>query len=152
MGNNQPSFIKNENDWFSGHGHHGSSTEDLGSSTKYKLNILGTPLKICNINPITGYIRSGKCEYNIADEGTHLVCGIVNNEFLRFTKSRGNDLISARGEFPGLKNGDRWCFCVNRWIEAYEYDPSIAPRIVPESTHIKVLKYIPMRVLEKYFI
>jgi uncharacterized protein (DUF2237 family) len=122
------------------------------NSNKYKLNVIGTPLKVCSIDPLTGYSRSGSCSYNIADEGTHLICGVVNNEFLRFTRTKGNDLISSSRGFPGLKNGDKWCLCVFRWIEAYEYDPSIAPRIVPESTHMKTLSYIPMRVLEKYFI
>jgi uncharacterized protein (DUF2237 family) len=54
------------------------------NSNKYKLNVIGTPLKVCSIDPLTGYSRSGSCSYNIADEGTHLICGVVNNEFLRF--------------------------------------------------------------------
>jgi uncharacterized protein (DUF2237 family) len=138
MGNTQ-AFIKSE--------------QDLNLNlNKYKLNVFGTPLKVCSIDPLTGYARTGSCSYNIADEGTHLICGVVNNEFLRFTRSKGNDLISPSRGFPGLKDGDKWCLCVNRWIEAYEYDPSIAPRIIPESTHMKTLSYIPMRVLEKYFI
>ena len=31
----------------------------------------------------------------------------------------GNDLSSKRGSFPGLKEGDRWCLCANRWLEAH---------------------------------
>ena len=124
----------------------------IDTSKKYKLNIIGSYLKICSIDPLTGYSRTGSCSFNIADEGTHLICGVVNNNFLRFTRSKGNNLISPSRGFPGLKEGDKWCLCVYRWIEAYEHDPSIAPRIVPESTHIKTLSYIPMRVLEKYFV
>ncbi len=120
------------------------------SSKKYKLNILGTPLKTCSLDPLTGYNRSGSCSYDIADEGTHLICGIVNNDFLNFTRLQGNDLITPSRNFPGLKEGDKWCLCVYRWIEAYKYNPQIAPMIVGESTHMKVLKYIPMKVLEKY--
>lgn len=119
---------------------------------KTNLNIIGTELKACSISPLTGYTRNGSCVYDSADIGTHLMCVVVNDEFLRFTKSRGNDLITPTINFPGLKNGQKWCVCVYRWIEAYNYDRSIAPRIIPESTNMETLRYIPMRVLEKYFI
>ena len=39
----------------------------------------------------------------------------VTEEFLEYTKSRGNDLSTPRPpSFPGLKPGDRWCLCVSR--------------------------------------
>ena len=136
----------------------GNSSSDI-KTNKYLesdynkgLNVIGTELQICSINPLTGYDRSGRCMYDIADFGTHLVCVVLNDEFLRFTKSRGNDLITPSINFPGLKNDQKWCICVTRWIEAYKYDPSIAPKVVPESTNMDTLKYIPMKILEQYFV
>jgi uncharacterized protein (DUF2237 family) len=123
----------------------------LESKYNPRLNVIGTDLKLCSINPITGYTRSGSCIYNSADVGTHLMCVILNDDFLKFTKSKGNDLITPNINFPGLKNGQKWCICVYRWIQAYNYNRNIAPRVIPESTSMLTLKYIPMDILEKYF-
>jgi hypothetical protein len=117
-----------------------------------RLNVIGTNLKLCSINPLTGYTRSGSCVYNSSDIGTHLMCVVLNDDFLNFTKSRGNDLITPSNFFPGLKSGQKWCICVYRWIQAYNYNRNIAPRVIPESTSMLTLKYIPMHILEKYFI
>ena len=76
-------------------------------------NILGTKLQSCCTDPMTGFFRDGYCKTNMMDQGTHVVCAIVTDEFLKFTKSKGNDLITPRPEyrFPGLKAGDGWCLC-----------------------------------------
>jgi uncharacterized protein (DUF2237 family) len=111
----------------------------------YRYNVYGQPLVECSVDPITGWSRNGKCEYYLKDKGMHLVCGRVSDKFLNFTFGKGNNLYSL-----GLKDGDYWCFCVHRWIEAYKYDPSIAPKIKLESTDIKVLEYIPSNLLLKY--
>ena len=84
------------------------------------MNINYTKLYPCGFNPITGYNRNGYCELDDLDHGSHLVCAKVTKQFLNFSKQRGNDLITQRGNFPGLKSGDRWCLCVYRWLEAYE--------------------------------
>ena len=110
-----------------------------------RLNVFGQPIVDCSLDPITGWTRNGKCEYYPKDGGMHLVCGRVSNDFLEFTFRRGNNLYSI-----GLKEGDFWCFCVHRWLEVYNFNPSIAPRIKLESTDIKVLEYIPENVLLKY--
>ena len=85
------------------------------------------------------------------DQGTHVVCAVVTEEFLRFTKSRNNDLSTRRPEFqfPGLKKGDSWCLCALRWKEAYE--AGVAPPVKPEATHEKVLEFISREVLEQYY-
>ena len=79
-----------------------------------------------------------------------MIAANVTQEFLDFTKSRGNDLQTPRPEynFPGLKAGDGWCLCALRWKEAYE--AGVAPPIILEATHEKALKYIPPEVLKKY--
>lgn len=110
-----------------------------------RLNVYGQPLVECSADPLTGWKRNGKCEYYQSDGGLHLVCGRVSDKFLKFTFGRGNNLYPL-----GLREGDYWCFCVHRWIEAYNYDPSIAPKIRLESTDMKVLEYIPVNVLIKY--
>ena len=115
-------------------------------------NVLGTKLISCSLDPVTGFYRDGYCNTFENDPGKHIICSIVNNEFLIFSKNRGNDLISAVPEynFKGLKDGDRWCLCADRWIEAY--NNNIAPMISLESTHIDMLEKIDFNTLKKYSI
>ena len=115
-------------------------------------NILGTELQSCCTDPMTGFLRDGYCNTNQIDQGTHVVCAIVTDAFLEFTKSRGNDLSTPRPEyqFPGLKAGDGWCLCALRWKEAYE--TGVAPLLKPEATHEKALNYIPMEILEQFMV
>lgn len=113
-------------------------------------NVFGEPLEICCIAPMTGYFRDGLCRTITEDTGTHTVCAVMTNDFLRFSASRGNDLISPMPyfQFPGLKEGDKWCLCVSRWIEAEKAGK--APSLVLEATHEKTLEYAPLEMLVKY--
>ena len=74
-------------------------------------NVLGENLEICSLDTRTGFTRSGACETGKEDIGSHTVCAQVTREFLDFSRSRGNDLISPVPQvgFPGLRPGDRWC-------------------------------------------
>lgn len=114
-------------------------------------NILGTPLELCCSDPVTGYFRDGYCNTNQFDTGTHVICAVVTDAFLEFSRARGNDLITPRPEyqFPGLKAGDGWCLCALRWKEAH--DAGCAPPIRAGSTHERVLDIIDLSVLEGYF-
>lgn len=113
-------------------------------------NVLGTSLKTCCTDPLTGFYRDGKCETGPEDYGTHVVCAEMTQAFLDFTKTKGNDLTTARPEyqFPGLKPGDKWCLCALRWKEAYLAGK--APLVILERTHEKALAYIELDVLKKY--
>ena len=121
-------------------------------SEKRAKNILGTELKSCCLEPITGFFRDGYCNTNQMDQGAHTVCVIATNEFLEFTKSRGNDLSTPRPEFqfPGLTEGQSWCLCALRWLEAYE--AGVAPPLKPESTHEKTLEFVDKQALKKHYI
>ena len=85
-----------------------------------QFNIFGEPLKECSCNPMTGFFRTGCCETSEIDQGNHTVCTVLTKEFLNFSFSKGNDLITPIPEasFLGLKPGDRWCLCAPRWQEA----------------------------------
>ena len=113
-------------------------------------NVLGGELVLHCHSPITGFYRDGYCRTGEADMGSHVIAAIVTQEFLEFTKSRGNDLQTPRPmyDFPGLKSGDRWCLCALRWGEAHE--AGVAPPIVLEACHEKALKYIPLETLKRY--
>ena len=82
------------------------------------------------------------------DAGTHVICAQVTEEFLSFTRSRGNDLSTPAPQFnfPGLKPGDRWCLCANRWREAFEAGK--APPVILTSTHEAALKYVSLEDLK----
>ena len=114
------------------------------------LNVYGKPLQICGNEPITGAFRDGCCNTGPGDIGTQTVCAIVSDEFLEFSKSRGNDLTRDYPEynFKGLKDGDKWCLCASRWVEAYEV--GLAPKVILESTHIKTLEYVSIQILESF--
>lgn len=113
-------------------------------------NVLGTDLQPCSLDPLTGWFRDGCCRSGADDEGLHLVCVQVTEEFLRFSRQRGNDLSTPHPEweFPGLQPGNRWCLCVARWREAEA--AGMAPRVVLESTHMSVLEFATLEELKEY--
>ena len=115
-----------------------------------QLNVFGRALKTCSSDPLTGFFRDGCCNSSFNDQGEHTICAIVSDKFLNFSLSKGNDLVTPRKEFnfPGLIDGDRWCLCSDRWIEAYQNE--CAPRIVLEATNIDVLKKIDIEILKKF--
>lgn len=114
------------------------------------MNILGTELQSCCFEPKTGFYRDGFCKTGAEDYGTHVVCAIMTDEFLEFTKTKGNDLSTPKPEwrFPGLKAGDKWCLCILRWLEAEKAGK--APKVVLEATHEKALEYTTLELLSSY--
>ena len=119
---------------------------------KQPKNVFGTPLQSCCTDPMTGFYRDGRCVTGPQDHGKHVVCAKVTEEFLQFSKGRGNDLITPLPayNFPGLKPGDRWCLCASRWKEAYEAEA--APPVHLEATHEAALRYVTMDALLKHAI
>jgi len=115
-------------------------------------NILGEELELCCTAPRTGFFRDGFCHTNLDDTGAHVVCAIMTAEFLAFSRGAGNDLTTPRPEFqfPGLVEGDRWCLCALRWLEAYE--AGCAPMLNPSATHERALEYIPLDAMRPYFV
>jgi uncharacterized protein (DUF2237 family) len=90
------------------------------------INVFNEPLMICGTSPMTGAYRDGCCNTGM------------------------NDLTMdyPPSGFKGLVEGDKWCLCVSRWIEAYQ--ANIAPPIILKSTHIKTLEYISLDELMKF--
>lgn len=113
-------------------------------------NVLGTELQSCSFDPMTGFFRDGCCRSGAEDIGLHLVCARMTEEFLIFSKSRGNDLSTPMPQyhFPGLKPGDQWCLCVLRWKEAFQ--AGVAPQVVLEATHISTLEFVDLEDLEAH--
>jgi len=102
-------------------------------------SILNEPIQICSFNPVTGYKRDGYCTNTDGDNGTHVVCSQVTDQFLDFTKQQGNNLITPRNDFPGLKSGDKWCLCARRWEEARK--AGVAPPVDLDATDTSALKF-----------
>ena len=118
----------------------------------HQTNVLGTPLQQCGTQPMTGYKRSGYCTACSGDRGQHTVCATMTAEFLEFSRSQGNDLVTPRPEFdfPGLASGNSWCLCVSRWIEAHQ--AGCAPPLYLEATHLSVLEYVDLEILREFAI
>jgi uncharacterized protein (DUF2237 family) len=114
------------------------------------INVFGEALKMCGENPMTGFYRDGRCNTCKNDAGSHTVCIEISQEFLEYSRSKGNDLSTPRPEFDfkGLKPGDSWCVCASRWLEAVE--TNMAPRVHLQRTHIKALDIVPIEILKKY--
>jgi uncharacterized protein (DUF2237 family) len=115
--------------------------------TKQK-NLLGQPLEPCSMEPRTGYFRTGCCETDDSDRGQHVVCVEITEAFLKFTARSGNDLATPRGNFPGLKPGDRWCVCASRWLEALA--ANVAPPVHLASTHESATQIVDREDLLRY--
>jgi len=107
-------------------------------------NVLGTPLEVCSIEPMTGFTREGSCKVTAEDVGVHGVCVQVTQEFLEFSQKMGNDLSTPMplANFPGLQPGDRWCLCASRWKEALENDA--APLVNLAATHEIALHFVSL--------
>jgi uncharacterized protein len=111
-------------------------------------NVLGTPLRTCSTDPMTGFFRTGCCDTGADDLGLHIVCAEMTGDFLMFSASRGNDLSSPNPWFPGLRPGDRWCLCAARWKEALE--AGVAPPVVLEATHMAALEFVDLDDLKRH--
>ncbi|MGE4170216.1 MAG: DUF2237 family protein [Candidatus Margulisiibacteriota bacterium] len=119
---------------------------------KLAKNVLGKPLRVCSMDPVTGFFRTGCCETSEDDLGIHTICVVVTTDFLTFSKQMGNDLSTPRPEFDftGLQDGDRWCLCLPRWIEAK--DAGMAPKVVLGATHESVLDFVDLEELRPFAI
>ncbi|WP_227430698.1 DUF2237 family protein [Psychrobacter sp. I-STPA6b] len=113
-------------------------------------NVLGSALASCCFAPLTGYYRNGFCHTGERDIGQHTVCAKMTSDFLNFSASQGNDLITPIPElgFQGLQPGDYWCICALRWIEAYNHN--IAPPLKLEACHESLLDLVDLEILKKY--
>jgi uncharacterized protein (DUF2237 family) len=120
------------------------------NTTNSALNVLGGPLENCSCDPMTGYLRDGFCNTTPDDFGTHVVCAVVTKEFLDYSFSKGNDLMTPipHWNFPGLKPGDKWCLCVSRWKQAEK--ANCAPFVCLKGTHELALKYVTLELLSTY--
>lgn len=114
------------------------------------VNVLDGVLKECSQDPVTGFFRDGHCNTCAEDQGSHTVCALMTAEFLAFSKYVGNDLSTPRLEFgfAGLKPGDQWCLCAQRFLQAH--DEGCAPQVQLEATHKRALEIVPLRVLEEH--
>lgn len=110
-------------------------------------NVFGNPIESCCSDPLTGFYRDGYCLTGPDDYGTHIICANVTDAFLSYSKSLGNDLIAPIPErhFPGLKDGDKWCLCITRWLEAVE--AGVTPPIDLTATHQAALDYATIELL-----
>lgn len=113
-------------------------------------NVLGKPLQPCSFDPVTGWFRDGCCNTGAGDFGVHTVCVRVTDQFLAFSRSAGNDLSTPMPEydFPGLKEGDRWCLCAGRWKEAF--DAGVPPAVVLSATHMSTLEFASLEELKEH--
>jgi uncharacterized protein (DUF2237 family) len=106
-----------------------------------QINVLGDELQSCSRDPMTGYYRTGCCENHGDDPGLHVVCVVLTDEFLEYSKAAGNDLSTPMPQygFAGLHQGEQWCLCASRWQEALE--AGAAPQVRLASTHVSALEY-----------
>ena len=120
------------------------------SICKMPKNVFGEALIPCCYEPLTGFYRDGYCRTDVYDSGRHVVCAIMTEAFLTFTKSRGNDLSTPlpQYQFPGLKPGDKWCLCALRWREAYEH--GVAPMVLLEACAEEALQYVELGALVEH--
>ena len=111
------------------------------------LNVLGSPLKPCSHDPLTGWFRDGKCNTDASDRGSHTVAARVTDDFLACLRENGNDLCTPapRHGFPGLQDGDRWCVCAASWYRAYQKGRACPVDL--EATHQAALSIVPLEAL-----
>lgn len=113
-------------------------------------NVVGGALLPCSNDPVTGFYRDGCCATGPEDVGSHTVCSVMTADFLEFSRRAGNDLSTPMPQwgFPGLKPGDQWCLCAERWLEAH--NAGHAPQVVLGATHARALDVVPIELLMRY--
>ncbi|KAH8652181.1 hypothetical protein BX600DRAFT_472084 [Xylariales sp. PMI_506] len=116
------------------------------------LNVLKTPLKLFSTQPMTGFYRDGYCHTSAQDQGNHAVAGVLTDEFLDFSASRGNDLRGG----AGLRAGCKWCLCTERWVEALRafeqgrIPREAVPRVDLEATEDSALRSVDVDTLKRF--
>ena len=112
-------------------------------------NVLGTELRSCCTDPMTGFYRDGFCRTGVEDAGRHTVCIVATDEFLEYSRAAGNDLSTPRPEyqFPGLVPGDKWCLVAQRYAQALA--AGMAPKVVLEATHEATLEFVSLEDLKR---
>jgi uncharacterized protein len=112
-----------------------------------QLSVLGTPLEVCGVDPMTGFYRDGYCTTGPEDLGSHTVCAVVTADFLAHQQSVGNDLSTPMPQygFPGLRPGDHWGVCADRWLQAYE--AGAAAPVLLRATNEAALHHVPLEAL-----
>ncbi len=115
-----------------------------------ELNVLGGPLDVCGLDPVTGFFRDGCCSTGPEDMGSHTICAVVTPQFLDHQQRIGNDLSTPMPQyrFPGLNPGDRWCVTARNWLRAHH--DGAAAHVVLSATNARVLELVPLEVLQKY--
>jgi uncharacterized protein (DUF2237 family) len=113
-------------------------------------NVLGGPLELCSIDPLTGFFRDGCCTTDEQDTGSHTICAVVTAEFLDHQARIGNDLKTPLPQygFPGLVPGDRWCVTAVNWLRAHR--DGAAAFVVLASTNARVLDIVPFDALKAH--
>ena len=78
-----------------------------GRNLSSRVNVLGGELASCSFDPVTGFFRDGSCRTEGVDPGFHAVCAVMTEEFLEFTRLRGNDLVTPQPPWlvPGSAPG-----------------------------------------------
>jgi len=115
-------------------------------------NVFGDALLSCSEDPVTGFYRDGCCNTGKGDHGSHTICVSLTTAFLEYSRSKGNDLMTPMPafNFPGLNEGDKWCLCASRWLEAHQ--SGCAPRVHLRATHKRALDIVPLDILREYAI
>ena len=113
-------------------------------------NVLGSPLRGCSTDPLTGWFRDGSCRTSPEDLGSHTICAVMTRAFLDHQAAIGNDLVTPRPEFRfrGLRPGDRWCVTARNWLQAH-HDGAAAP-VVLAATAEEVTAVVPLEVLREH--
>ena len=124
----------------------------MAESLSLQRNVLGELLESCCKDPVTGFFRDGYCHTQFHDVGGHTICVKITEEFLQFSLSKGNDLVTPNNQFgfPGLKPDNQWCICAQRWKEAFKADK--APPVHLRSTNAKALEVVSLDILKQFAI
>lgn len=109
-----------------------------GGGNKEK-NLKNKTLKKCSNK--TGFYRDGYCKTGDDDKGVHTVCAKMDDKFMKFTKSKGNNLYGV------VKSGENWCLCQDRWEEANENNA--APDVIIDATNYKTKDSIKRKIFKK---
>ena len=115
------------------------------------MTVAGGRLAQLSKDPPTGHYRDGYCRTGPEDTGNHTIAATVNEAFLDFTSSKGNNLRDA-----GVKPGMKWCLCASRWKEAFDaaskgnLSKDAVPKVHLHASDESALKTVSYKDLKQY--
>ena len=122
---------------------------DGGGRRRSPRNVLGEPLDICSMKPMTGFYRDGCCNTGREDVGSHTVCAVMTSAFLNFP-NRAATIFRHRYRNLAFRALNRMTVGVYVRLAAGSFPGRPSAPCGPRATHEGALAYCSLADLKRF--